>query len=235
MAGDYPHALGNIHTIESPYFPNSFYPEADILKAVIYFANCQYDDGDHHRRASSRRSTSRSTTTSSKVLDRFKGDEPGGAVLQVPEGRARRQGATSRRRIKPVVENALSRSPAPPQHRVRARPRRGAEALQEGARRASTTRRSATTSRTRCSSRATSRFATPVSSPASATSATSTSSTSTSATARRSSSTSPLRSATSSTRRSPAVRSRSEESEDVRHREARRRARHLAVRRRVLA
>src|SRR5262249_4441914 len=44
MAGDYPHALGNIHTIQSPYFPNSYYPEADILKAVIYFANCQYDD-----------------------------------------------------------------------------------------------------------------------------------------------------------------------------------------------
>jgi hypothetical protein len=44
MAGDYSHALGNIHTIESPYFPNSYYPEADVLKAVIYFANCQYDD-----------------------------------------------------------------------------------------------------------------------------------------------------------------------------------------------
>jgi hypothetical protein len=44
MAGDYSHALGNIHTIQSPYFPNSYYPEADILKAVIYFANCQYDD-----------------------------------------------------------------------------------------------------------------------------------------------------------------------------------------------
>jgi hypothetical protein len=44
MAGDYSHALGNIHTIESPYFPHSYYPEADVLKAVIYFANCQYDD-----------------------------------------------------------------------------------------------------------------------------------------------------------------------------------------------
>jgi hypothetical protein len=32
MAGDYPHALGNIHTLESPYFPNSFYPEAEVLK-----------------------------------------------------------------------------------------------------------------------------------------------------------------------------------------------------------
>ena len=40
--------------------------------------------------------------------NRFKGDEPGRAVLQVPEGRPRRQGATSRRRIKTVVENALS-------------------------------------------------------------------------------------------------------------------------------
>ena len=44
MAGDYSHALGNIHTIEAPYFPNSYYPEAEVLKAVIYFANCQYDD-----------------------------------------------------------------------------------------------------------------------------------------------------------------------------------------------
>ncbi|MFI5298896.1 MAG: tetratricopeptide repeat protein [Polyangiales bacterium] len=44
MAQDYPHALGNIHTIESPYFPNSFYPEAEFLKAIIYFTNCQYEN-----------------------------------------------------------------------------------------------------------------------------------------------------------------------------------------------
>ena len=44
MAGDYSHALGNIHTIQSPYFPHSYYPEADVLKAVVYFVNCQYDD-----------------------------------------------------------------------------------------------------------------------------------------------------------------------------------------------
>ena len=44
MAGDYSHALGNIHTIQSPYFPHQYYPEADVLKAVIYFSNCQYDD-----------------------------------------------------------------------------------------------------------------------------------------------------------------------------------------------
>lgn len=44
MAEDYPRALGNIFTIQSPYFPDAYYPEADILKAVIYFSTCQYDD-----------------------------------------------------------------------------------------------------------------------------------------------------------------------------------------------
>ncbi len=44
MAGDYPHALGNIHALKSPYFPNAFYPEADVLKAVIAFTVCRYDD-----------------------------------------------------------------------------------------------------------------------------------------------------------------------------------------------
>ncbi len=46
MKGDYSRALGNIHTIQSPYFPNSYYPEAEVLKAVIYFYNCKYDDAD---------------------------------------------------------------------------------------------------------------------------------------------------------------------------------------------
>jgi len=43
MAGDYSGALGNIHTIRSPFFQDSQYPEADILKAVIYYANCNYE------------------------------------------------------------------------------------------------------------------------------------------------------------------------------------------------
>ena len=43
MAGQYTRALGNIHTIEAPYFPNAFYPEAAILKAVIFFYNCDYE------------------------------------------------------------------------------------------------------------------------------------------------------------------------------------------------
>lgn len=43
MAGDYAHVLGNIHTIESPYFPNAYYPEADVLKAVVSYKLCHYD------------------------------------------------------------------------------------------------------------------------------------------------------------------------------------------------
>jgi tetratricopeptide (TPR) repeat protein len=37
-------ALGNIHTINSPYFNQSFYPESLVLKAVIYFGQCMYED-----------------------------------------------------------------------------------------------------------------------------------------------------------------------------------------------
>jgi tetratricopeptide (TPR) repeat protein len=36
-------ALGNIHTVNSPYFEKEFYPESYILKAVIYFNRCNYD------------------------------------------------------------------------------------------------------------------------------------------------------------------------------------------------
>lgn len=40
----YDRALGNIHTMNSPYFDEYFYPESVILKAVIYFDQCLYDD-----------------------------------------------------------------------------------------------------------------------------------------------------------------------------------------------
>jgi tetratricopeptide (TPR) repeat protein len=36
-------ALGNIHSINSPYFETEFYPESYILKSVIYFQRCNYD------------------------------------------------------------------------------------------------------------------------------------------------------------------------------------------------
>jgi len=40
-------ALGNIHTLNSPYFTSQYYPESLILKAVIQFSSCQYDDAEN--------------------------------------------------------------------------------------------------------------------------------------------------------------------------------------------
>ncbi|PID38468.1 MAG: hypothetical protein CSB49_05305 [Proteobacteria bacterium] len=39
-------ALGNIHTLNAPYFENEFFPESLILKAVIYFQNCLYKQAE---------------------------------------------------------------------------------------------------------------------------------------------------------------------------------------------
>ncbi len=39
-------ALGNIHTINSPYFDEEFYPESLILKSVIFFGQCLYDEAN---------------------------------------------------------------------------------------------------------------------------------------------------------------------------------------------
>lgn len=35
------HAMGNIHALFSPYFQDAYYPEALILKAVVFFSACQ--------------------------------------------------------------------------------------------------------------------------------------------------------------------------------------------------
>ncbi|HEX3766174.1 MAG TPA: hypothetical protein VHW23_46080 [Kofleriaceae bacterium] len=39
-------ALGNIHTLNAPYFENQFFPESMLLKAVIYFNYCLYDQAE---------------------------------------------------------------------------------------------------------------------------------------------------------------------------------------------
>lgn len=36
-------ALGNIHTLNAPYFENEFFPESIILKSVMYYRYCLYD------------------------------------------------------------------------------------------------------------------------------------------------------------------------------------------------
>lgn len=46
MRGQNSHALGNIHTLTAPYFEDEFYPESVILKAVIFYNYCLYDQAE---------------------------------------------------------------------------------------------------------------------------------------------------------------------------------------------
>jgi hypothetical protein len=41
---NYPRALGNLHTLNSPYFEEEYFPESYILKAVIMFYTCNYSE-----------------------------------------------------------------------------------------------------------------------------------------------------------------------------------------------
>lgn len=106
MAGDYPRALGNIHTIESPYFPNAFYPEADVLKAVISFTVCQYDDAVTTV-ARMRKKYDPIKKELEAILQRFKGEDAEQkffAFLQeVRAGKANLSPA-----VKPIIENTFS-------------------------------------------------------------------------------------------------------------------------------
>jgi hypothetical protein len=104
MAGDYPRALGNIHTIEAPYFPGSFYPEADILKAVIYFSNCNYEAATTVV-ARFKKKYEPIRTELQKVLARVKGDPEAAYkfLLSVRDGTADLNPS-----IKGIVENSLS-------------------------------------------------------------------------------------------------------------------------------
>ncbi|MEI9938856.1 MAG: hypothetical protein WDO69_16685 [Pseudomonadota bacterium] len=106
MAGDYPHALGNIHTLQSPYFPNSFYPEASVLKAVIYFSNCNYEAATTVVAQFNKKYTPIKEQLE-KVLKNYKGEnkeEPFFKfLLEVRSG-----GGNLDERIRPIVENALS-------------------------------------------------------------------------------------------------------------------------------
>jgi tetratricopeptide (TPR) repeat protein len=39
----YNKALGNLHTLNSPFFSDQYFPEGPILSAVIFFYNCKYE------------------------------------------------------------------------------------------------------------------------------------------------------------------------------------------------
>ena len=44
--GQYEQALGNLITLSSPFFVDEYFPEAFILKAVIYYENCRYRESN---------------------------------------------------------------------------------------------------------------------------------------------------------------------------------------------
>jgi outer membrane protein assembly factor BamD (BamD/ComL family) len=42
--GEYEKALGNLVTIQSPFFIDEYYPESHILKAITFYENCRYPE-----------------------------------------------------------------------------------------------------------------------------------------------------------------------------------------------
>ncbi len=42
--GDYEKTLGNLLTLQSPYFQDEYFPESYVLKATVYYENCRYPE-----------------------------------------------------------------------------------------------------------------------------------------------------------------------------------------------
>jgi tetratricopeptide (TPR) repeat protein len=42
--GDFEKALGNLLTLQSPYFKDEYFPESYVLKAIVYYENCRYPE-----------------------------------------------------------------------------------------------------------------------------------------------------------------------------------------------
>jgi tetratricopeptide (TPR) repeat protein len=42
--GDYEKTLGNLLTLQSPYFKDEYFPESYILKSIVYYENCRYPE-----------------------------------------------------------------------------------------------------------------------------------------------------------------------------------------------
>lgn len=106
MAGQYTRALGNIHTLGAPYFPKAFYPEADILKAVVYFTNCDYDRATIVV-ARFQQKTQPVKDELEKVLQKYQGESQDEDfykfLVQVREGKA-----NLNEKVEPIVQSALS-------------------------------------------------------------------------------------------------------------------------------
>lgn len=81
-------ALGNIHTLNAPYFEDEFFPESTILRAVIYYKYCLYDRAlEAVAEYDSKYRPLRDNLK--QVLDKYEDDaEFFGYVKQIKEGKA---------------------------------------------------------------------------------------------------------------------------------------------------
>jgi hypothetical protein len=53
--GDYERTLGNLLTLQSPYFEEEYYPESYVLEAIVYYENCRYPEARQVLEAFNRR------------------------------------------------------------------------------------------------------------------------------------------------------------------------------------
>lgn len=103
LADQYSRALGNVHTIMSPYFPKAYYPEALVIKAVTFFVNCQINNAEatvyqfHERYDPVKKDLD-------AVLAKFKDNTAFFEFLK----KVRSGEANLSPRIRPIIESALS-------------------------------------------------------------------------------------------------------------------------------
>lgn len=103
LADEYSRAMGNIHTLYSPYFEDAYYPEALVLKAVIFFSACQIENAEamiaqFHERYDPVQSELQAT------LEQFQDNQAFFGFLQ----RVRAGEANLSPRIRGIVASALS-------------------------------------------------------------------------------------------------------------------------------
>jgi tetratricopeptide (TPR) repeat protein len=106
MLGNYPRALGDLHSVDAPYFAGRVYPEADTLRAITSFVLCRYDDAEAIAARSLRR-YGPARAALARLLAGFDG-EGGEAGLLALLHDPRAGAASLPPAIRPLVEGALS-------------------------------------------------------------------------------------------------------------------------------
>jgi tetratricopeptide (TPR) repeat protein len=104
LADEFSRALGNIHTIFSPYFEKTaYYPEALVLKAVVFFYNCQMENASAMVAKFHERYDPVQTELTTKLAE-FKDNESFYRFLVA----VREEKANLSPSIRPIVASALS-------------------------------------------------------------------------------------------------------------------------------